>query len=594
MDKVIGDGIELPSWDLSDLYNSTKSPEVKRDFDELDKLTKCFNKKYRGKISKLGSKKFLNLISRLENIEMISGRLMSFAYLNYCEQVNNESKNKFLSSTQEKLVELESRILFLSLEINALSEKKYNYLISKKSELSKYKTFLKKNRLYKPYQLNEGMENLFNQFNSSSRTSWCKLFDETISEISISIGDKKYSFEESLNLLQNSNTRTRHTAGVRLSGVLKDKIKIFSRITNTLAKEKQIEDEKRKFENPASSRHLSNNIDSKVIQNLRDTVVDSYKNTSHRYYKIKAKILNKKKLTLWDRNAPIRSKKESTINWENAKKIVLEAYYDFDPKIADIGKDFFDKNWIHAKIIPNKASGAFSHPTVTNVHPYILINYFGTSRSVMTLAHELGHGIHQVLAAKQGEILSRTPLTLAETASVFGEMLTFERLLSAEKNIARRKYLLASKIEDMINTVIRQISFYDFETTIHNKRKEGELTSDEISEIWMNISKESLGDSFDFDNHYKYFWSYIPHFIHSPFYVYAYAFGDGLVNALFSQYKNNNTDFKVKYRKLLKAGGSKDYKQLLKPFSLDVNSKDFWKSSIGEIETLINKLEEIL
>ncbi|MFL2802484.1 MAG: M3 family oligoendopeptidase [Paracoccaceae bacterium] len=593
MYKKNSENTELPSWNLSDLYKSTKCSEIGLDLKKLEKLTNAFNKKYKGKIYKLNEIKFFNLLKNLEIIEKLSGRLISFAYLNYCEQVNCEEKNKFLSDIQEKLVKYESKMLFLSLEINSLSEKRYKKLTSKKSEVFKYKTFFKQNRLFKPYQLSEGMENLLNEYKSSSKSSWCKLFDETISELSITISNKKYSFEESLNLLQNTNSRIRAMAGIKLSEILKEKIKIFSRITNTLAKEKQIEDEKRKFDNPAASRHLANNIDPKIIQNLRDTVVDSYQKTSHRYYKLKAKILNKKKLKLWDRNAPIRARKEHLIDWDYAKNIVLEAYHDFDPKIAEIGKDFFDNNWIHAKTTPSKASGAFSHPTVTDVHPYILLNYFGTSRDVMTLAHELGHGIHQVLASKQGELLSQTPLTLAETASVFGEMLTFERLLNSEKNITRRKYLLAGKIEDIINTVIRQISFYDFETQIHDKRKTGELTSEEISEIWMNTSKESLGDSFDFDSQYKYFWSYIPHFIHSPFYVYAYAFGDGMVNALFSKYKSSNLGFEKKYIKLLEAGGSKSYKELLKPFNLDIKKKNFWIQSVSVIENLIDELEKI-
>tara|TARA_A100001011_G_scaffold186701_1_gene195292 strand:- start:891 stop:2675 length:1785 start_codon:yes stop_codon:yes gene_type:complete len=594
MKKKIIEETRLPSWNLSDLYKSTNSPEIDFDLKQLDELSSSFNKKYKGRIKKINNKKFLELINNLETIERLSGRLISFAYLNYCEQVNCEVKNKFLSNIQEKLVKFESRMLFLSIEINSLNEKSYKSLISKNSKVKRYKTFFQKNRLYKPYQLSEKMENLLNLYKSSSKASWCKLFDETISELSISISNKKYSFEESLNLFQNSNSRIRTIAGIKVSKVLEQNIKIFSRITNTLAKEKQIEDENRRFESPAASRHLANNIDPKIIQNLRDTVVESYESTSHRYYKIKAKILNKKKLKLWDRNAPIRSRKEPQISWDRAKNIVLEAYYDFDPRIAEIGNDFFKNKWIDAKTNPTKASGAFSHPTVTDVHPYILLNYFGTNRDVMTLAHELGHGIHQVLASKQGEILSSTPLTLAETASVFGEMLTFERLLNSEKNITKRKYLLAGKIEDIINTVIRQISFYDFETQIHDKRKNGELTSEEISEIWMNISKESLGNIFDFDNHYKYFWSYIPHFIHSPFYVYAYAFGDGLVNALFSKYKNNDKGFEKKYIKLLEAGGSKNYKEILKPFNLNINNKSFWKESIVVLNNLIDELNDLI
>jgi len=584
---------KLPSWDLSDLYTSKDSNEIKKDLILVDNLTKKFRKDYRGKIVRLKEKGFVKLFKDFETLESITGRLLSFAYLLHCQKNTCQERTKFLSDVQEKLTNFSSRILFLTLEINKMSEKHYKKIVSIKSRVQKYKIFFDKTRAMRQYQLSEDLENLLNEYGSATRNSWCKLFDETISDLIIEISGKKYTLEGSLNLFQSSNARTREIVGIRLSEAFKKNIKIFGRITNSLAKEKQIEDSWRKFKSPDSSRHLLNDIDPKIIANLKDTVINSYPVTSHKYYKLKAKLLGKKKLKLWDRNAPLRKRNEPYICWETAKNIVLESYADFHPLMAEIGKDFFEKKWIDAGVTEGKTPGAFSHPTITDVHPYILLNYFGNNRDVMTLSHELGHGIHQVLSSKQGEILANTPLTLAETASVFGEMLTFERILKEEKNLTRRKYLLAGKIEDIINTLVRQISFYEFENRIHYKRKQGELTTDSISKIWMEVSRDSLGDAFEFDERYQYYWTYIPHFIHSPFYVYAYAFGDGMVNTLYSTYRSGMPGFEDKYLKMLSAGGSKNYNDLLKPFNLKISKPNFWKISIDVVKNLIDELEDL-
>ncbi len=584
----------LPSWDLTDLYPAIDSPEIKTDIVKLDQLTKKFRQNYRGKISKIKEKGLVKLFKDLEFLERKSGRLLSFAQLTHCQKTTCQHRNKFLSDVQDKLTKFNSRILFVPLEINQMSDKHYKKIVSKKSSLNRYKIFFEKTRKMKPYQLSEKLENLLNEYGSASRNAWGKLFDETISEINIEMSGKKYNLEKTLNLFQSPNSRLRESAGIQLAKKFQQNSKIFGRITNSLAKEKQIEDTWRKFKNPTQARHLLNDIDPKIIVNLRDTIVDSYSETSHKYYQLKAKLMGKKKLKIWDRNAPFkRGKQPPQISWERAKHIVLESYADFDPQMAEIAKDFFDKDWIDADVSDGKSPGAFSHPTVTDLHPYILLNYFGNSRDVMTLSHEIGHGIHQVLASKQGEILSATPLTLAETASVFGEMLTFEKIVKTEKNLAERKYLLAGKIEDIINTVIRQISFYDFECRVHDQRKNGELTTDSISRIWMDISKESLGDCFDYDERYQYFWVYIPHFIHSPFYVYAYAFGDGMVNALYSTYRSGMPGFQDKYLEMLSAGGSKNYKELLRPFGLDISKKHFWLEGINVLKNLINELESL-
>ena len=584
---------KLPSWDLTDLYPTIDSPEVEKDLLNVDQMTKKFRKNYRGKISKLKEKGFEKLFRDWEYLERKSGRLLSFAQLMHCQITTCQDRIKFLSDVQEKLTKFNSRILFFPLEINEMNDKHYKKIVSKKSCLNRYKIFFEKTRAMKPYQLSEELENLLNDYASASRNAWSKLFDETISEINVEMSGKEYSLEETLNLFQSPNSRMRESAGIQLAKKFQDKLKIFGRITNSLAKEKQIEDNWRKFKTPAQSRHLLNDINPKIITNLRDSVVDSYSETSHKYYQLKAKLMGKKKLKIWDRNAPFKGGKRTQISWDQAKHLVLESYTDFNPKMGEIAKDFFDRGWIDAGISSGKTPGAFSHPTVTDVHPYILLNYFGNIRDVMTLSHEIGHGIHQVLASKQGEILSTTPLTLAETASVFGEMLTFERILKEEKNRTQRKYLLAGKIEDIINTVIRQISFYDFECRVHDQRKNGEITADSISRIWMDISKESLGDCFDYDSRYQNFWVYIPHFIHSPFYVYAYAFGDGMVNALYSTYQSGMPGFQNKYLEMLSAGGSKNYNQLLTPFGLDITKKNFWVKGINVLKSLIDELESL-
>tara|TARA_B110000196_G_C21097014_1_gene640514 strand:- start:422 stop:1516 length:1095 start_codon:yes stop_codon:yes gene_type:complete len=362
---------------------------------------------------------------------------------------------------------------------------------------------------------------------------------------------------------------------------------------NTICQDKAISDKWRKYSNPEQSRHLANNIEPEVINALVGSVERNYKNTSHRYYALKAKLLNKTQLESWDRNAPLPDANTKLIDWNEAKEIVIEAYEEFSVDIAIIVKKFFDNNWIDARINEGKVNGAFAHPVTTDTHPYILLNYQGKPRDVMTLAHELGHGVHQVLASDLGPLLSDTPLTLAETASVFGEMLTYKKLVRKTENNLERKILLASKIEDMINTVVRQISFFKFEQLIHQNRKAGELTGDDINNIWIETQSASLGPAINMHEQHKYLWAYIPHFIHSPFYVYAYAFGDCLVNSLYSIYENQPSNFVDKYMNLLSSGGSKHHKDLLRPFGLDASDPNFWDSGISLISRMIDELEKI-
>jgi oligoendopeptidase F len=584
---------EMPEWDLSDLYSSASAKEIVKDLKSVEQLSESFASKYENKLSTLSATEMLICLRSKEKITGLMGRLMSFAALRYYQMTTDVSRTKLLSDLQDKITQLSAKIIFFSLEFNTLDESHLNGMLNENSELRRYRTAFDRMRAMKPYQLSDELEKFLHEQSVVGATAWNRLFDETIISLKFNINKKDLSLEEVLNQLTDTNRKNREKAAKSLSKVLEKNITLFSRITNTLAKEKSIEDKWRQFPNPQFSRHLANDVEEEVVKALRDAVVDSYSKTSHRYYKLKAKWLGLKKLEIWDRNAPLPQNEEKVISWSEARSIVTSAYTEFDPRMEALVQPFFEKGWIDAAVKPGKAPGAFSHPTVTDVHPYILLNYLGKPRDVMTLAHELGHGVHQSLSSSQGEILANTPLTLAETASVFGEMLTFQKMLSESKGEINRKQLLAGKVEDMINTVVRQISFYDFECRVHHNRKSGELTPDQINKIWLDVSKESLGPVFNYMKGYENFWAYVPHFIHSPFYVYAYAFGDGLVNALYSAYQSGVPNFEDKYFELLSSGGSKHHSQLLKPFQLDASDPTFWTKGLDLISSMIDELEEL-
>ena len=584
---------EMPEWDLSDLYSSASAKEIVKDLKSVEQLSESFASKYENKLSTLSATEMLICLMSQEKITGLMGRLMSFAALRYYQMTTDVSRTKLLSDIQDKITQLSAKIIFFSLEFNTLDESHLNDMLNENSELRRYRTAFDRMRAMKPYQLSDELEKFLHEQSVVGATAWNRLFDETIISLKFNINKKDLSLEEVLNQLTDANRRSREKAAKSLSKVLEKNVTLFSRITNTLAKEKSIEDKWRKFPNPQFSRHLTNDVEEKVVKALRDSVVDSYSKTSHRYYKLKAKWLGLKKLEIWDRNAPLPQNEEKVISWSEARSIVTSAYTEFDPRMDALVQPFFEKGWIDAAVKPGKAPGAFSHPTVTDVHPYILLNYLGKPRDIMTLAHELGHGVHQSLSSSQGEILANTPLTLAETASVFGEMLTFQKMLSESKGEINRKQLLAGKVEDMINTVVRQISFYDFECRVHHNRQLGELTPDQINKIWLDVSKESLGPVFNYMKGYENFWAYVPHFIHSPFYVYAYAFGDGLVNALYSAYQSGVPNFEDKYFELLSSGGSKHHSQLLKPFQLDASDPAFWTKGLDLISSMIDELEEL-
>ena len=584
---------DLPEWNLSDLYISPSANEIDIDLKQVKDLSNSFALKYENKLSTLSASEMLQCIQSQEKITGLIGRLMSFASLRYYQLTTDPSRAKLLSDIQDKITDFSSKLVFFSIEFNALNDTHLRNMLIESSELARYRSVFDRMRAMKPYQLSNELEKFLHQQSVVGAAAWNELFDETITNLTFNINKEILSIEEVLNKFSDNDRNERKKAAKSLSNVLKKNITLFSRITNTLIKEKSIEDNWRKFPSPQFARHLANDVEPKVVDALRNAVVESYSKTSHRYYKLKAKWLGLKKLEIWDRNAPLPQANEKIISWAEARDIVTSAYVSFDIRMEKIILPFFEKGWIDAGTKSGKAPGAFSHPTVVNVHPYILLNYQGKKRDVMTLAHELGHGIHQSLASKQGEMLSNTPLTLAETASVFGEMLTFQKMLSETTNEISQKQLLASKVEDMINTVVRQISFYDFECRVHNERRNGELTPIQIGKIWQDTSQESLGPSFKYMKGYENFWAYVPHFIHSPFYVYAYAFGDGLVNALYSVYKSGCVEFENKYFSLLSSGGSKHHTDLLKPFSLNASEPEFWAKGLNLISSMIDQLESL-
>ena len=583
----------LPDWDLTDLYPSPDSPEFQRDLNWLKQSCAGFADSYHGKLATLSADALLDCVQSYERIETTSGRVMSYAGLRYYQNTLDSDRAKFMADAEGQITDFTAALVFFGLEFNRLEDDHLAGLLAENAALARYKPVFDRLRAMRPHQLSDELEQFLHDQGVVGASAWNKLFDETMAGLMFKVAGEaeELNLEATLNFLTDAERTKREAASRALSDVFAKHIKLFARITNTLAKDKAINDRWRKMPTPQTGRHLSNHVEPEVVEALRNAVVAAYPKLSHRYYKLKAKWMGLDKMQVWDRNAPLPTETPRLVGWEEAVETVRSAYAAFDPRMAALAEPFFSKGWIDAGVKPGKAPGAFAHPTVTTVHPYVMLNYLGKPRDVMTLAHELGHGVHQVLAAGQGELLSATPLTLAETASVFGEMLTFRKLLDQAKTPTEKKNLLAGKVEDMINTVVRQIAFYDFECKLHAARAEGELTPDAINALWMSVQSQSLGPVFEFMAGYETFWSYIPHFIHSPFYVYAYAFGDGLVNALYATYADGLPGFEDKYFDMLKAGGSKHHKDLLAPFGLDASDPKFWDRGLNMIAGFIDELE---
>jgi oligoendopeptidase F len=581
----------LPRWNLNDLYSGPRSDRLAHDLGRAERQAVRFEKSYKGRLSRMSGKRLGAAVAEFEAIDEILGKVMSYAGLLHATNVSDPKIGQFYQTTAERVNAISTRLLFFTLELNRLPEKALKQKL-RAPELKRYAPWVRDARAWRAHELADDMEKLLHEKAPSGRAAWTRLFDETLADLRFPINGKMLTEAEALNLLANKSAAVRKRAALAIGKVLGENGRTFALITNTLAKDKEVEDRWRGFQAPASARNLSNYVEDEVVDALTSSVKRAYPRLAHRYYRLKANWMGKKRLDYWDRNAPLPKAPDRSLTWTEARDVVLEAYAAFSPEMARIAKRFFDGRWIDAAPKPGKDSGAFSHPTVPSAHPYILMNYQGKSRDVMTLAHELGHGVHQVLAGPQGNLMADTPLTLAETASVFGEMMTFRRLLETESRPAARRALIAGKVEDMLNTVVRQIAFFDFELRVHTARRGGELSADDLCKIWMAVQKESLGPAIKLDGDYKWYWTYIPHFIHSPFYVYAYAFGDCLVNSLYATYEAKPGGFQAKYLDMLRAGGTLRHKELLKPFGLNAADPAFWDRGLAMISGLIDELED--
>ena len=573
-----------------------EASELHKDLDRAMTLAQEFAKEAKGTfveaiVQNKDGARLAALVRRYEEIQELFCRIMSFAELLHSLDVNDPMRSKFYSDTHTKIIEAMSLLQFFELELNSIDHNTMDSLYDACPELSHYRPWIRDVATAKPHQLSDELERLFIEKSITSSAGWSHLFDETISSLRFTVDDEELTIEPTLNLLWDPDEEKRKKASQALSRTLKGNLRLFTCITNTLAKDKEIYDRWHNFEDVADSRHLSNHVERQVIEALVSAVESSYSRLSHRYYALKAKWMGKPHLEHWDRNAPLPEKDTRLIPWSEAEDIVFTAYEKFSPSLSDCVGMFFGNNWIDAPVKPGKSPGGFSHPVVPSVHPFILMNYQGKTRDVATLAHELGHGVHQFLSGSNGFLMSRTPLTLSETAAVFGEMLTFDVLLERASTVTEKKLILASKVEDMLNTVIRQITFYSFERLVHTERKRGELTLDRLCEIWMQLQGDSYGPAVKLGDGYEAFWAYIPHFIHSPFYVYAYAFGHCLANSFYTLFHDNSELFRDKYIEFLKAGGTRHHKELLASFGFDPSSVKFWSMGLEITENMITELE---
>ena len=583
---------QLPIWNLSEIYKDIKDPNIGKDIKEISKLSNEFLKKWKGRIKELSATDFVNCIEKYQAINESIYKIGTHSSLTFATNMEDPEISRYNSSISDQITEILSSLIFFTLELSKIDDKTIKSWM-KENSAQKWQPFITILRKRNPYLLDPLVEEILIEKSATGRAAWVRLFDETSAALRFPFRKDLLSEAEILNLLSDSDPENRKIAGKSLSEILDKNKRIFAMILNVISRDRYIEDNKRGFQRIMSSRNLDNDVEDEVVDALVNTVDKAMPKLTHRYYKWKAKQFGKNKLDWWDRNAPLPQTSENPIKWVDAKNIILDSFSSFHPKISNLAELFFKNNWIDASVRQGKASGAFAHPSVPSLHPYILVNYQGKIRDVMTLAHELGHGVHQILAAKNGLLMAETPLTLAETASVFGEMLVFRKLLD-ESSVEQKKQLLAGKIEDMLNTVARQIGFHQFEVKFHEARIKSELTPDEISDIWMETQSHAVGPYVNLNKDYRVLWGYIPHFVHTPFYVYAYAFGDSLVNALWYAYQQSDKDeFSKKYIDMLSSGGTKSHNDLLKPFNLSAYEDSFWDKGITMITSLMDELEEL-
>jgi len=584
-----------PTWDLGDLYASVDDPRLQSDLKDAASDADRLSAEWQGKLANASAEQLAAVIVEYERIFEVLGKVQSHAQLLFAANTNDANVARHHQSIREVAATINAKLLFVELEIAVLDEA---HLASRLAtpELAHWQPWLRRVRAMAPYQLSADMERMLAERAPAGRGAWVRLFDETAAALRFSFQGAEVTEAEILDMLSNPDATKRSEAGKSLSSTLKANERLLSLILNTIAKDKEVEDRWRGFARPVASRNLANDVDDEVVDALVDAVTGRFGDLTHRYYALKAGWMGRDQIDWWDRNAPLPGDDDRVFVWDEAERIVLDAFAGFDPEMAAMAKPFFDQSWIDAVPRAGKSSGAFSHPVTPSAHPYILMNFAGKSRDVMTLAHEMGHGVHQCMASDKGYLMSDTPLTLAETASVFAEMLAFRQLVDSADDIGTRRMLLAGKIEDMLNTVVRQVAFHNFETAFHDTRAGGELTADDISDIWMQTQRAALGPAVRIGDDYRPVWGYIPHFVHTPFYVYAYAFGDCLVNALWQSFQKASAagtagEFVDKYKYMLRAGGTERFDVALGRFGLDASKPEFWSMGLDMISGMIDELE---
>lgn len=584
-------GAESINWDLSDLYTSSDDPQLKKDKIEVLALADKFANKYKGRIAELSTTEFKKLLQEYETIQDRGGKIGSFAYLQWSTNTANSEFGKLVQESNELSSELSQKLVFFDVEWLKVDEEKAQKLIND-PELSFYSHYLDSSRRYKKHVLEESQEQIMSAKSVTGRSAWVRFFDETLGAAEFHIDGESLTEQEALSKLHEGDQKTRKKAHAALSETFNNLSHTLTFIFNTVLADKSTNDKFRNYKSWVSSRNLANETDDETVNALVNAVTSNY-NLVQRYYKLKADLLGLKEMKDYDRYAPI-IQNEETITWDEAKEMVLDAYTNFHPEMGEITKKFFEQNWIDAAIKPGKRGGAYSASTVPSVHPYVFMNFDGKIRDVQTLAHELGHGVHQYLSRQQGPLQAGTPLTTAETASVFGEMLVFQKLLKEIDDPKEKLALITGKIDDTIATVFRQISMNRFEHAIHNaRREEGELTTERFSELWMTEQEKLYGDSVTLTDEYGIWWSYIPHFLHTPGYVYAYAFGELLVMALYEEFTQRPDGFADKYIELLSAGGSEWPHELVAKMGLDITDPNFWNKGLQSLERLIEEAEAL-
>ena len=586
-----------PRWSLTDLYSGRDDPKIEADLAAAT-LANQDLAKMKGRFVALKHDP-LHLGELLDHgIRLYEAAtnglwgLGAYASLASSTARDDPAWSKFEADLRARSAQIGAESLFFTLELNELSDSEIEAAFRAHPPAERWRPWMRRVRLSRPHELSPDLERLLID-RSPAVANWTRLFDETLARLSVKVGRDELSLPEALNRLSDPDGASRKQAAQALGKSLAAQTPTLALALNTIVFEKQVEDGWRKFANPAASRHLANEVDADAVAALEAAVVEGYPAISHRYYALKAKIMGRKTLDYWDRNAPLETTKPRTYSWDQARKMVLESFADLAPKFADTAKTFFDNPWIDAVPRAGKQSGAYSHPVNSQRHPYVFMNYMGERRDVLTLAHELGHAVHQTLCAPLGALLADTPLTLAETASIFGEGLVFERLL-ADATKAERRGLLAGQIEDGLNTVFRQVAFHRFETRFHAARAQGELSPDQIGALWMEVMAESLGPAVKLNSGYEHYWAYVTHFAHAPFYVYAYAFGDLLVRGLMEARRADPQGFVPLYEGLLAAGGTQTYVEALKPFSLNPREKAFWAAGVKQMERLVDAFEALV